>query len=203
VGALGRALLTVALLAPLATACSQADLDMPPRPAWQTAGGDCSWQWQTGSGVGLWTERCHLSSGLWRLDWDKAANAFFTYLDTDSQGLAVQIWWLDQTPPLVALQAALVEAGQLAADAPCAWEAVVEPSLHASLSVYRLAPTVADALAPTPTGEVPEPVCGGYGVSTHGLRYFLLDPRRPDRAIFVEMGQERPLFDVSSLRFLD
>jgi hypothetical protein len=31
------------------------------------------------------------------------------------------------------------------------------------------------------------------------VRYFVTDLRWPDRAIFVEEGQERPLFDPSSI----
>lgn len=58
------------------------------------------------------------------------------------------------------------------------------------------------AFAPTATGEVPDPVCGIYGASTHGVRYFITDLRWPDRAIFVDEGQERPLFDPTSITAL-
>jgi len=51
----------------------------------------------------------------------------------------------------------------------------------------------------TPSGDIPEPPCGPYGASTHGVRYFLVDLRQPDRLIFVDEGQDQPMFDPSSI----
>lgn len=53
----------------------------------------------------------------------------------------------------------------------------------------------------TEQGEVPEPVCGAYGHSTHGVRYFITDLRWPELVIFVDEGQERPLFEPRSISF--
>ncbi len=43
-----------------------------------------------------------------------------------------------------------------------------------------------------------EPVpytCGGYGVGNSGFRYFEIQSQNPNKIIFVEIGQEAPLFD--------
>lgn len=70
------------------------------------------------------------------------------------------------------------------------------------MAFHVLAPIDPAALAPTLAGEVPDPVCGSYGASTHGVWYFITDLRWPDRAVLVEEGQERPLFDPASITLL-
>ena len=62
-----------------------------------------------------------------------------------------------------------------------------------------LSPASPQALGPTAQGEVPEPLCGPYGASTHGVRYFIVDLRWPGLAVFVDEGQERPMFDPASI----
>lgn len=49
---------------------------------------------------------------------------------------------------------------------------------------------------------VPAP-CNGWGVGNSGTRYFEIHDSHPDKAIFVETGQEAPLFDEGSIVFSD
>ena len=54
-----------------------------------------------------------------------------------------------------------------------------------------------DALSPK------EPIpftCGGYGVGNSGARYFIVFHNLPHKAIFVEIGQDMPLFDENSIK---
>lgn len=47
-----------------------------------------------------------------------------------------------------------------------------------------------------------EPVpstCNGWGVGNSGSRYFEIHENEPDKALFVEIGQEAPLFDETSI----
>lgn len=67
----------------------------------------------------------------------------------------------------------------------------------------------------TPSGEYArkmeqvmkeEPVpstCSGWGVGNSGMRYFEVHDSHPDKAIFVEIGQDAPLFDENSISFTD
>lgn len=67
----------------------------------------------------------------------------------------------------------------------------------------------------TPTGEAErelqekgkqEPICttcGGWGIWNSGMRYFEIHSSHPNKAIFVEIGQEAPLFDEMSITFTD
>lgn len=43
--------------------------------------------------------------------------------------------------------------------------------------------------------------CGRWGVGNSGMRYFEVHKAVPDKAVFVEIGQEQPLFDPESIRF--
>ncbi len=45
--------------------------------------------------------------------------------------------------------------------------------------------------------------CGGWGVGNSGMRYFEIHDNRPDLALFVEIGQEAPLFDEKSIVISD
>lgn len=46
----------------------------------------------------------------------------------------------------------------------------------------------------------PVPVtCNGWGVGNSGQRYFEIDERNPGKALFMEIGQEAPLFDENSV----
>lgn len=47
---------------------------------------------------------------------------------------------------------------------------------------------------------VPAP-CNGWGVGNSGKRYFEIYDSNPDKAIFIEIGQDAPLFDENSISF--
>jgi hypothetical protein len=184
--------LSVLLLAGLPAAAEEA---RPPVPDWRTDAA-CTWEWREGGGFGLWTERCALSTGLWEIVWDEAAGAFVQVVEGRPSGLLVQPFAVADRD---ALRLRLLEAGGLQGDAPCAFEpAAIRPGPK-TMTTYVLMPTVENAFAPTAEGEVPEPLCGPYGASTHGVRYIVEDLRWPGLAVFVEEGQERPMFAPMSL----
>jgi hypothetical protein len=43
--------------------------------------------------------------------------------------------------------------------------------------------------------------CAGWGMGNSGIRYFEVHRTNPDKALFVEIGQEAPLFDENSIQF--
>lgn len=45
--------------------------------------------------------------------------------------------------------------------------------------------------------------CNGWGTGNSGRRYFEIHDSHPDKAIFVEIGQEQPLFDPESIVLTD
>jgi hypothetical protein len=52
-------------------------------------------------------------------------------------------------------------------------------------------------------GDIPEPPCGEFGELADGLTYFEFHPaENPARFLFVDAGQDTPLFDETSLKLL-
>lgn len=51
--------------------------------------------------------------------------------------------------------------------------------------------------------ELVPSTCNGWGVGNSGMRYFEVHDSHPDKAIFVEIGQDAPLFDENSISFTD
>ena len=187
-------------------------------PAWQTDARQCAWHWREGGGLGLWAESCQLSTGFWEVVWDGPLAAFVVRHEGQVQATVVQSWTLPKGhgadiashasrrakfhAMARALTRVLREAGALAPAAPCQWQAITPRPAPHTPAFLALVPRDRQALAPTAQGEVPEPVCGPYGASTHGVRYFMFDLRWPARAVSVDEGQERPMFDPASIVML-
>lgn len=69
---------------------------------------------------------------------------------------------------------------------------ILKPKGNAEVEMNKLSPK--------------EPIpytCGGYGVGNSGTRYFIVFKNFPNKAIFVEIGQEAPLFDEESIKFIN
>ncbi|MEY3004882.1 MAG: hypothetical protein RLZZ491_2058 [Pseudomonadota bacterium] len=175
------------------------DRVMPPVPGWQTDAAQCAWHWRQGGGWGLWAETCQLGGATWQVAWNADQAAFVTRRGALDQGIAVQPLVLPEGAGMAALRAQWIETGALSADADCDWQTIAPQDAPPGRRFHILAPRDRSALAPTAMGEVPAPACGPYGASTHGLRYIMTDSHWPERAVFVDEGQERPLFDPMSI----
>ena len=173
----------------------------PPVPDWQTQAGQCSWRWLEAGGLGLWAEACNLSTGKWRIGWDRSRNAFVELHNGRPTRIVVQSWKIGPEG-IAALTNKLVTAGHLLPTADCRWQSLPLGPAPRTMTFYILGPADPKALAPTGSGDIPEPVCGPYGASTHGVRYFMADIRWSDRAVFIDEGQERPMFAPTSIKFL-
>jgi len=193
----GLAAFCVWLLAPAAGTADT--INRPPVPDWQTDPATCVWQWREGGGNGLWAETCIFNDTIWQVDWDADRAGFVTRGGETVIGIAVQGFHLPNGSGIDSIGETLIALGHLEPEAPCVWEAVALHPAPRTMAFHVLTPADPAALGRTAAGEVPEPVCGAYGTSSHGVRYFLTDLRWPDRAIFVDEGQERPLFDPSSI----
>lgn len=185
----------------LATATAS-QLPRPPFPDWQTDPVSCTWHWKEGGRLGLWAESCTFPTGQWEVVWNEQAAAFILQVDGQAQQVVVQSWPYSKNGGAEILQDALIEAGQLSKTAACKFvPAAIRPAPR-TMVFFTLSPQDPNAMKPTSAGEVPDPQCGPYGASTHGVRYFVTDLRWLDRAIFIDEGQERPLFDPRSLTVL-
>ena len=172
---------------------------MPPMPAWQTDARQCTWHWREGGGLGLWAETCDLSTGRWEVAWEEPKGAFVLRHHDQVQATVVKPWSLPMAAGMEGLTRALIGSEALPPDAPCHWQPIALRPAPRTMAFWVLVPNNPHALAPTAQGEVPEPVCGAYGVSTHGVRYFIVDLRWSGLAVSVDEGQERPMFDAASI----
>jgi hypothetical protein len=198
-----RATISTAILAVIFPAIGHANgSSLPAMPDWQTDANTCVWQWLEGGGIGLWAETCRFNGATWQVVWDDGLAAFVTKNDDIFMGIAVKAFTLSGGASIAALSETLVEAGSLDAKHACIWQTIALRPAPRSIAFHVLTPKDQAALSPTVSGDIPEPACGPYGTSTHGVRYFMTDLRWPDLAIFVEEGQERPMFDPSSITAL-
>lgn len=175
---------------------------MPPMPAWQTDARQCTWHWREGGGLGLWAETCDLSTGRWEVTWNEPEGAFVLRHLDQVHATVVKPWSVAMADGMDGLTRALIGSEALAPDAPCHWQPITLRPAPRTTAFWGLTPKDPQALAPTAQGEVPEPLCGAYGVSTHGVRYFIVDLRWSGLAVFVDEGQERPMFEPASIMHL-
>lgn len=81
----------------------------------------------------------------------------------------------------------------------CAFEAIA--SNREGVDRYELRPTGKARQAYEERASV-EPItetCAGWGMGNSGIRYFEIHRSNPGKALFVEIGQEAPLFDENSI----
>ena len=79
------------------------------------------------------------------------------------------------------------------------------PKLPAGVRRYTFVPakTYAKELKRTSSpDEVGEPPCGDWGDAPDGIQYFEAHASRPERVLFVRVGQDEPLFVEKTLRLL-
>ncbi len=193
------------LIALAATGCYKEDknsLQLPSKPDWHTSENDCSWRWIEGSGLGMWSEFCQLSTGQWSIVWDESQYGFVLQHENKMIDLVVQPWKISPDVGISSLNESLNNAGFLLSDNDCQWQRIPIQTSTSTLSFFELYASKAEAPVTTAEVEVPEPLCGPYGKSTHGVRYFMVDLRWPDLAIYVNEGQERPMFDPASITVL-
>jgi hypothetical protein len=198
-----RAAISTAILAVISPAIGHANgSSLPAMPEWQTDANNCSWHWSQGDRIGLWAETCRFNGATWQVVWDDDLAAFVTKNDEIIMGIAVQAFTLSGGASISTLSETLVEAGSLDVNNACIWQTIALRPAPRAIAFHVLTPKDQAALSPAVSGDIPEPACGPYGASTHGVRYFMTDLRWRDLAIFVEEGQERPMFDPSSITAL-
>lgn len=61
----------------------------------------------------------------------------------------------------------------------------------------------ADELQKRMKNEPIPTTCGGWGIGNSGMRYFEIFSEKPNKVVFVEIGQDAPLFDENSIQLHD
>ena len=182
-------------------ACSVAAHAQPQEPTGSSVPGQCKWEWKTGGGIGIWAERCDLETGVWEPRFEASLPGFVLTVDGEDEGTILQVFTKPADAEVSAILPALREKGYIPDDDECVFEpAAIRPAPR-TIAFYEIKPVGSrkEAFDATPEDEVPEPPCGEYGRSTHGVRYFLTDTRFPERVVYVNTGQDGTMFDDTTI----
>lgn len=168
---------------------------------------DCREVALTVAGLWLQAQDCRLSTGHWRVLAEPALPGLALWRDGDRQATVLQVFTKPADAPVSDILPALRAGGHIPDDDDCqpvpASPAPAAPAAPATQTRYEIRPFGARlrALQATPADQVPNPPCGAYGWSTHGVRYLLLDQRRPDRVLYLDEGQDGTLIQPVTLRW--
>ena len=191
----------VALAALSALALPAGAYAQPPMPTGSSVPGSCQWDWKTGGGLGIWAERCDLQTGVWEPRFEASLPGFVLTIDGKDEGTILQVFDKPAEADVSAILPALRAKGYIPDDDECVFEpAAIRPAPR-TIAFYEIKPVGSRKAAfdATPEDEVPEPPCGEYGWSTHGVRYFLTDTRFPERVVYVNIGQDGTMFDDTTI----
>lgn len=176
--------------------------DAPPMPGWSSSPAHCSWVWREGGGMGLWTEACRFDTGTHAVAYDAAQDLFTTTID-GKPGITVLRPFRAPGGP-VALAATLKAEGLLRDDPDCVMTPVTgAPGLAPDgWTAWRVMPTgkLKEAFDKEVQEQIPEPPCGRLGYAVDTVSFFMAKDGMPDRVIYVDLGQERAMLDITTLR---
>ena len=156
------------------------------------------------AGLRLQAQDCQLSTGHWRVLAEPALPGLALWRDGDRQATVLQLFTKPADAPVSAILPALRAGGHIPDDEDCQpVPASPARAAPATQTRYEIRPFGARlrALQATAADQVPDPPCGAYGWSTHGVRYLLLDQRRPDRVLYLDEGQDGTLIQPLTLRW--
>ena len=176
--------------------------ERPPEPGQSTDAARCEWLWKEGGGLGVWTERCTLQTGIWEPQFREGLPGFVLTVDREDNGTVLQLFTTPAGAEVSAILPELRRRGYIPDDGDCIFAPAISlPPVRGTLAFFEIMPTGARKAAfdATPEDEVPEPPCGEYGWSTHGVRYFMTDNRYPDRVVYINIGQDGLMFDATTV----
>jgi hypothetical protein len=171
----------------------------PVAPFYATDARDCSWVWKTGKGLGLWTEQCKFDTGLWDVVYDEARDLFALRVDAGEPYPVLRQFREPGGAP--ALLPALKKQGLVLDDAECVMAKVEDQPAPQGWTAWQVVPTgkrkaAFDSVVQV---EVPEPPCGEFGYRVDLIGFFMVNDARPDRVLYVNLGQDGTMIDLASI----
>ena len=173
----------------------------PPMPTHSTDAGKCTWEWKVAGDLGVWAERCALDTGLWEIRERGDLPGFVLTIDGEEEATVLQVFEKGADADVAAILPVLRQKGYIPDDDDCLFEPAAIRAAPRTIAFLQVMPTGARkaAFEATPEDEVPTPPCGDYGWSTHGIRYFMTDIRRPNRVVYVNTGEDGLMFDETTV----
>ena len=173
----------------------------PPQPFFQTDADNCKWSWKTGTGIGLWAEDCKFEGGSYLMTYDQGKDSFVVGAEGSDAYEVVRQFHKKADEGPDALLPGFKAKGLIPNDDECKFEKSDVAKGFGDWTIYEIKPSgkrKADYEA-VPSGELPDPPCGDLGLAVDYLGYFMISAAHPDRVIYLDLGQDTPMFDPTSI----
>lgn len=171
----------------------------PPSPA--AASEPCvAEQFQVGN-LTVGGRSCRYATGRWHLRVEPALPGLALWRDDTRVDTVLQLFPRRPGEPISAILPVLRAQGAIPNDAECILMPAQMGPAPRTVTHYQVRPIGERLrrLEATPKDEIPDPPCGDYGASTHGVRYFIDDLREPRWVVYVNEGQDGTLVDPRSI----
>jgi len=184
---------------------ANAGTEMPPARA-PVPG--CAWQHLSDAAVGLaaWVQQCDFGFRQIVLSL-KGSGLAMHYSDGGDEETLVEVRTLAAGETLEAGMRRAWAVGVAPAVARhCQLSAYADSAAHAGVKRYRFVPDAAYAkqlAASADPNDIPEPPCGERGIALDGEQYFETQAGSHRAFLFVQVGQDEPLFDPQTLQLLE
>ncbi len=163
---------------------------------------DCVWEKVEGAGLELWGQSCDF--GDTKLEVNASETLPGMFLEDISSGSPVAIQQLIQVfnLPNQKIEDVLPELAKFkdwSNSDSCAFTQT--DTSRKDVTRYTLMPTGA-ALKQYEATAKNEPInstCAGFGMGNSGIQYFEIYASNPNKALFINVGQEAPLFDENTI----
>lgn len=144
---------------------------------------------------------CRYATGRWHLRVESALPGLALWRDDTRVDTVLQLFPRKPGEPISAILPALRAQGAIPNDAECILMPAPMGPAPRTVTHYQVRPIGERLrrLEATPKDEIPDPPCGNYGASTHGVRYFIDDLREPRWVVYVNEGQDGTLVDPRSI----
>lgn len=192
----------------LAAAAPSFSALQPSRPALN----GCAWKTLSDKAVGLelLVQECDFGFRRTRFEMSpKDASLYEVAVDTAprSKESREQVIVVLKKTPGEKIEAAIRRVASPLAPAPrrkrCRAVPAKDVELPAGKKAYAYAPDDEEKLVEAAGGDIPDLPCGEYGLDFDSQSYFEYHPaENPKRFALVFIGQDEPLFDEKSLKFL-
>ena len=165
----------------------------------------CQWHWMEAGPLRVRVEECRHATGHWRVRHDPALPGLALW--RDGERVQTVLHWLrkPESQGVQSVMAQLQAGGHVPPGDDCVFRPVSGPAVPPGTQRHEIRPAGQrlKAFEATPKDEIPDPPCGAYGWSTHGVRWFVVDPRHPRWVVYVNAGQDGTLIDPATLAIGD
>jgi len=152
-------------------------------------------------GLQVQAQDCRYGTGHWRVRADDALPGFALWRDDERVATVIHVLRKPAAAPLSSVLPSLAALGLIPPDDCVFASADLRIPAAPGRQHHDIRPQarrLAQLLA-TPADQVPDPPCGDYGASTHGVRYFITDDRHPTWVLYVNLGQDGTQIDPSTV----